>query len=306
MEVSKLCFGTLTMGPLQANKSHEEGGELLLHGFRNGINFLDTADLYDNYFHIRHALKNWQRDKVVIATKSYAYSKQTAKETLDRALNEMDTDYIDIFLLHEQESEHTLRGHYEALEYLMEMKKKCYVRALGISTHTVRAVEASLGMDEIEIIHPIVNKMGLGIQDGSVEDMLRALEKAHREGKGIYGMKPLGGGNLLGDFSSCFEFVLGLSCLDSIAVGMQSKEEIDMNVRIFNEQPIDQGLIENIKKKERRLIIDEWCEKCGKCIERCGHKALKIKEDRVVVDHDKCVLCGYCSKECPLFCIKVI
>ncbi len=45
------------------------------------------------------------------------YTEDMAKESLDLALRELDTDYIDIFLLHEQESIHTLRGHYEAIEY---------------------------------------------------------------------------------------------------------------------------------------------------------------------------------------------
>ena len=54
-----------------------------------------------------------------------------------------------------------------------------------------------LSCDEIEIIHPIVNKEGIGIQDGNIEDMLTAIEKAYNKGKGIYGMKPLGGGHLI-------------------------------------------------------------------------------------------------------------
>lgn len=46
-----------------------------------------------------------------IFTKSYAYDSKTAEDSLAKALKELNTDYIDGFLLHEQESEHTLRGH---------------------------------------------------------------------------------------------------------------------------------------------------------------------------------------------------
>ena len=304
--VSKLCFGSLTMGPLQTNKTPEEGGKLLLHGFERGINFIDTAELYETYAHINNALKSWDRDDIVIASKSYSYSKKTAEESLSKALKEMNIDYIDIFMLHEQESEHTLRGHYEALEYFFKMKEKGYIKAIGVSTHTVAAVKASLNIKEIEVLHPIVNIAGLGIQDGTIDEMLDALDQAHKQGKGIYGMKPLGGGNLLKNFDQCFDFVLGLSCLHSIAVGMQTIEEIDGNVAVFQGEKIEEELLKRIQSKKRSLKIDFWCERCGKCITSCSHGALKIQDDMLVVDQQKCVLCGYCSKSCPNFCIKVI
>ena len=58
LNVSRLCFGTLTMSPLQQNMSPREGARLLIHAYERGIRFLDTADLYDNYPHIREALKS--------------------------------------------------------------------------------------------------------------------------------------------------------------------------------------------------------------------------------------------------------
>ncbi|HZK58030.1 MAG TPA: aldo/keto reductase [Clostridia bacterium] len=306
IEVSRLCFGSLTISPLQTNQSYEDGGDLLLYGFENEINFVDTAELYETYKHIGHALKCYDRDKIVIATKSYAYSRETAENSLKKALKEMNTDYVDIFLLHEQESEHTIRGHYEAIEYFLKMKEKGYIRGVGLSTHTVAAVKGALKYREIEIIHPIVNINGLGIQDGTIEDMLSVLNDAHNSGKGIYGMKPLGGGNLLKNFQQCFDFVLGLPILDSIATGMQSREEIDVNISIFEGREINKPSLDKIKAKNRKLLISEWCEGCGICTKHCGQNALQIVNNRAVVDHDKCVLCGYCSKYCPNFCIKVI
>lgn len=86
------------------------GGRLLTYALEQGINFFDTAELYENYAHIREALKDWQ-GQTIIATKSYAYAAVTAAASLERARRELNRDYIDIILLHEQESEHTLRGH---------------------------------------------------------------------------------------------------------------------------------------------------------------------------------------------------
>ena len=304
--VSKLCFGSLTMGPLQKDLSHQEGGRLLIHGFESGINFVDTAELYETYGHIKCALEVIKRDDFVIATKSYAYSRDTAEESLHKALKEMKTDRVDIFLLHEQESQHTIKGHYEALEYFIKKKEEGYIKAVGISTHRISAVEASLSMKEIEVLHPIVNIAGLGIQDGNIDEMLALLEKAYEQGKGIYGMKPLGGGNLLRSFKECFEFVLNIPFIHSVAVGMQSINEIDSNIAIakgeYNWEAFDKGN----RLENKRLNIADWCETCGSCVKECSHKALTIVQDKLVIDHDKCVLCGYCSKYCPQFCIKVV
>ncbi len=306
LEVSRLCFGGLTIGPLQANLELNEGAKILEYAFERGVNFIDTAQLYDTYKYIKKVLENTSKNDIIIATKSYAYSESTAEESLSKALKEIGRDYIDIFLLHEQESEHTLRGHYEALKYFIKMKEKGFIRAVGISTHNIAAVNAALEYDEIEVIHPLVNKQGLGIGDGTIGEMLGAINKAKNKGIGIYGMKSLGGGNLLKSIDEAFEFVLGLDELDSIAVGMQSIEEVTANICRFNGDPIPHDINKMLSLKERNLHIDSWCKRCGECIKGCKSKALSIGEDQLIVDKSRCVLCGYCSYYCPEFCIKVV
>ena len=59
LKVSRLCFGTLTMSPLQRNLPPEEGARLLVHAYEMGVRFLDTADLYGTYPHIKLALKDY-------------------------------------------------------------------------------------------------------------------------------------------------------------------------------------------------------------------------------------------------------
>ncbi|SHJ49802.1 aldo/keto reductase [Paramaledivibacter caminithermalis] len=306
MKVSKLCFGALTIGPLQANLPIKDGARVIEEALDRGVNFIDTAELYKTYGHIKEALKSKNSKDIIIATKSYSYSRRTAEESLKKALKELGRDYIDIFLLHEQENEYTLKGHYEALEYFIKMKEKGFIRAVGISTHTVAAVKAAAKMEEIEIIHPLINKNGLGIMDGTVDDMIKAIKTAKENNKGIYGMKPLGGGNLLNSIDDCFDFVLNLPFLDSIAVGMQRLEEVIANVNRFDGKSIPKDILKKLSKKNRKLHIDFWCKRCGKCVEACKSKALSIQNDKLVVDTEKCVLCGYCSSYCPEFCIKVV
>ncbi len=306
IKVSRLCFGGLTVGPLQANLSPEAGAEIIAEAFLQGVNFIDTAELYGTYPHIKKALALYKDSPIVVATKSYAYDEETAKRSVDLALTAMDLNQIDIFLLHEQESEYTLRGHDAALKYYLKMKEQGIIKAVGISTHTVKAVKAAAKMAEIDVIHPIINKAGLGIQDGSVDDMVKALDIAKAHGKGIYGMKPLGGGNLIHSASACFEFVLDLPTLDSIAVGMQTKAEVLANIMVFNGQVVPSEIQSKISTHKRKLHIDFWCEKCSKCVVHCQHDALTLVEDHIAVNQDQCVLCGYCSSYCPNFCIKIV
>ena len=305
IQVSKICFGSLTMGPLQRNLSAFEGASLIEYAYERGVNFIDTAELYDTYAHIREALKRIPRDKLIIASKCYAFSEETAKVSFEKALKELDTDYIDVFMLHEQVSDHTIRGHYEAIEYFLKMKQQNKIKAIGISTHYISGVLAAMKYPEIQIVHPITNVNGLGIQDGSRSDMEIALKAYKAIGGGVFGMKPLGGGNLLSSLDACFDYILEQDYIDSIAFGMQSFEEIDYNIKRVNGEEISSELAQKVSKNDKKLQIADWCIGCGACVKKCDHKALSINNSLVVVDRNRCVLCGYCASVCPEFCIKV-
>lgn len=292
------------MGPLQAGLSPLNGADIILKAVELGVNFIDTAELYGTYAHIREALKKTNKN-IIIATKSYAYSAQSARESLEKARKEMDIDVIDVFLLHEQETRLTLKGHREALEYYISMKEKGIIKAVGVSTHNIEVVEACADMPEIDVIHPIVNKYGIGIGDGIVEDMLNAIKKAYSRGKGIYSMKPLGGGNLIKDYEESMNFVLNIPYIHSIALGMQSIEEVIMNVCVFENKAVPEEVRVYLKGRKRLLHIDWWCEGCGKCVERCRQGAIALIGKKAKVTEEKCVLCSYCASVCPVFAIKV-
>lgn len=304
IQVSPICFGSLTMTSMQKNLTIREGAELLAYGFERGINFVDTAQYYENYAYIREALRTIPRDRYVITTKSYAYDIHTARAALDEALQSLHTDYIDLFLLHEQESIHTLRGHAEALDYFVEQKNKGVIRAIGLSTHRISGVEAALTKDTIEVIHPIFNEKGIGIQDGSVAEMESLLRVAHKRGKGIYAMKALGGGHLIPTYAQSLSFVLEKPFFHSVAIGMQSKAEIDCNIALALGAR-DEMLEESLRRQTRRLLVADHCIGCGACEKTCRQDAIHVI-DGMATPNERCILCGYCAISCPEFCIKVI
>lgn len=302
--VSRMCFGALTIGPLQANQPVKEGATVIQAALERGVNFIDTAELYGTYDHIREAIKG-SANRPVVATKSYAYTADGAAESVEKARKGLDTDVLDIFLLHEQESRLTLQGHCEALDFYLNEREKGRIRAVGVSTHHIEVVRAICDMPEIDVVHPLMNISGLGIGDGTIEEMTNAVKGAWECGKGVYSMKSLGGGNLLNSYEASMDFVLRLPYVHSIAVGMQSVDEVEMNICRFEGGHIPDKLKASIAARGKRLHIDYWCEGCGKCLERCGQVALSMVDGKVTVDKGRCVLCGYCGSVCPQFAIKI-
>ena len=304
MKYPPMCIGSLTVGPLQCNLSHEEGSDIIAHAFERGIGFVDTAQLYNTYEYIRLAIKK-SGVNPVISTKSYAYDRLSAEKAFEEARKGLDRDYIDIFMLHEQESRLTLRGHREALEFYIEKKQQGLIRAVGVSTHNICVVEAAADMAEIDVIHPIFNFKGTGINDGSAQDMEIAVERAFSNGKGIFTMKPLGGGSLINEYNVSIQYVLEKNYIHSVAIGMSSRAEVDMNIAVFEGKEPDKETKNMVSLQNRQLHIESWCENCGACIERCRQDALSAGNIKPVIDKEKCVVCGYCCSVCPVFALKI-
>ena len=301
LTVTKLCFGTLTMSPLQRSMTPEEGASLLLYAYDRGIRFLDTADLYETYPHIRLALKS--APDYVVSTKAYCYDRAGAQAALERAFRGIGRDYVDLFMLHEQESLYTLRGHEEALAFLEEQRARGHIGAVGVSTHYAGCVRACARFPAVKVVHPILNLGGVGIRDGSRQDMEEAVAHARSFGIGIFAMKPLGGGHLIASNREAMEYALTSPLIDSVAVGMQSEAEIDANVAIANG---DAAPMEPLRHRRREMMVHDYCEGCGRCAARCHQRAVTIVGGRARIDPEKCVFCGYCAQVCPQFCIKVV
>ena len=301
---SRLLFGTLTMGPGQRDLPPERGGELICYAAEKGIDFLDTAEYYHTYPHVKEALK--VKPNLVVCTKSYAYDRDGAKRSVELAQEGIGREYIDIFLMHEQESEMTMRGHREAFDYYRDMRAAGVIGAIGVSTHYVNAARYAVRYPDLDILFPIINSRGLGIVDGTREEMEQAIFAAHSAGIGVLAMKALGGGHMIEQREEAFRYIRALPGIDAVAVGMQSEAEIDYNAALFSgESPSAESAWESAGVN-RRLIVQDWCEGCGRCATRCGQHAIEVVDGRAQVDEALCVRCGYCAAVCPQFCLKVI
>lgn len=305
IEVSPLCFGVLPMGPLQKNLSPQEGGKLIRQALEEGVNFLDTAVLYQTYPHIKEGIGGYSGD-VVIASKSEATTYEDMEKDVLQALAALGRDYIDIFHLHAarvKPSVFTERA--GALECLKDLKKQGLIRGVGMATHCVDVVEASTEREDIDVIFPLINQLGTGVLGGTKEEMARAITKAEEAGKGVYVMKALAGGNLIDRLPEAIAYVREIPGVSAVAIGMVDEKELALNLKIFNGEEFDWALgLE--AKKSKKLWVSFFCTGCGTCIQACPNEALSLVSNKAVVDHEICLLCGYCSPACPEFALRMV
>jgi predicted aldo/keto reductase-like oxidoreductase len=304
LRVSPLCFGTLILGPLHKNYPQTVAAELMCQACDLGVNFFDTAEIYGTYRLLQPVIRRYP--EVIIAGKSYAVTGEEMRRSLELARKEINRDYVDIFCLHEVENAAALRGHRGALDFLGEAKAKGIIKAVGISSHTIAGVRAGATEPAIDVIHPLINHKGIGIKDGTVEEMVAALQTAGEFGKGIYAMKVLAGGHLAGEARLAIRFIQDLHCVDSIAIGMQSLQEIRFNLSVINGEPVSTELEAEVAGIGRSLSIASWCQACGRCITACEFGALSLARGKLRVEPEKCVRCGYCARVCPEFCLKIV
>lgn len=306
IEIFPLVYGTLPMGPLQANLTPAEGGRLIRHALERGVNILDTATLYGSYPHIRAALNGWQQP-VTVVTKTHAADAATARDHVELGLKELRVERLDVVHIHAARIADPFVDRAAVLEELLRQQQAGKIAHIGLSSHYIAAFRQALDHPEIEIIHPLINKTGMGILDGDSAGMAAVIAESAAAGKGVYAMKALAGGNLIAEARAAFGYVLGLAGVHGVAVGMLSEAEIDANIVLFEQGLADEAVWQQLESRRRRLqIMSNFCKGCGRCVEICGSAALTMVDGKPVVDEASCILCGYCAEGCPEFIIRVV
>lgn len=140
LRVSQVSFGCMSLGNDQA-----ENDRLLHHALDRGINFFDTADLYQkglNEVTVGSAFKD-KRSQVVIATKvgnqwrpdgsgwDWNPGKDYILQAAEASLKRLQTDYIDLYQLHGGTISDPIDETIEAFELLVQQGK---IRYYGISS----------------------------------------------------------------------------------------------------------------------------------------------------------------------------
>lgn len=304
LEVTELCFGALPLGPLQKNLSVAEGAAVIARALRGGVNFIDTAQVYRTYPHIREAIR-MTGIKPLVASKSAAADYGGMEAAIREALTELELDRIDLFHLHAARvGPEVLTERAGALRCLLDYRERGVVGAVGISTHDVRIVRLAAERAEIEVIFPIFNREGRGLINGTREEMAEAIRRNYDAGKGVYLMKIFGGGTLLDEFQACLDYARETVPYHAIAVGMVSPDEVDYDLACFagTSPP---AAAPSIQAKQV-LVSEILCRGCGICLNACHSSAMSLAGEKARIDPGICLRCGYCIPACPQFAIRVV
>jgi 1-deoxyxylulose-5-phosphate synthase len=236
IRVSRLCIGTGTNGWNGESNQTRLGFDrlvgLLCYAYDRGITFWDLADQYGTHPHAAAALRRIGRENVVFTTKTVSRTPAEIHQDLDRFRRELDTDTLDIVLLHCLTDPEWVGKLGSVMDALSKAKERGILRAVGVSCHNFGAFQAAADCDWVEVVLARVNYAGV-IMDASPEEVIPVLEKMHRRGKGVYGMKVMGCGQLAHDPARAIQFALNLSCLDAIVLGMEDEGQVDQNLELL-------------------------------------------------------------------------
>ena len=181
------------------------------------------------------------------------------------------------------------------------------IKAIGVATHSVRSVRRAALDPDVDIIFPLINKIGRGIIHGTHEEMEQAIELCFENNKGVYFMKVFAGGYLLNQYDAAVKYCQNLAKGRApLIMGMVSKEEVDMNIAYIKGENVDDYLKKLAESSTKHFIVVQGlCSACQKCVSICHSDAI-VMNDKAVIDKDKCVACGYCVGACPEFAIRMI
>jgi len=236
IQTSLLAMGTGTVG--SGHHSHQTAlgvdglSKLLLNGYDNGLRFFDSADSYGSHPHVAEALKHVDRGKVTVLSKSWAREPNEMRADLERFRRELNTEYIDVFLMHcLTEADWTTR-YRPVMDVLEEAKHKGIIRAHGCSCHSIEALRAAAKSPWVDVDLVRINPIGSHM-DADPETVVSVLREMKSAGKGIIGMKILGQGDLRSRQDEALRYALGLNLLDAFTIGAESiAEQTDLLRRI--------------------------------------------------------------------------
>ncbi len=247
IKASRLAQGTGWNGSGRSS-AHTRLGEkafteLIRHGLERGIAFMDCADLYGSHPYLRTALNGVPREKYILLSKIWPRTEYWnlasggAQKEVDRFRRELNSDVLDICLIHCMTNSNWPDEYKQVRDELSELKTKGAVRAVGVSCHDLGALKAACTHPWTDVILARINNVGKdAAMDGSVDEVAPILKQARADGKVVLGMKIFGAGKLTSpeQKDASLKYVWGNGLVDAVTIGMLSPQEIDDTIERMN------------------------------------------------------------------------
>ena len=249
-----------------------------------GITYFDTARGYqggNNERMVGAALKS-KRNSLTLSSKSASPTKEQALADLDKSLQEIGTDHLDIWYLHaKSKPEHLTDGLLEAQNIAKSQGK---IRFAGVSTHAGQPelLPAVIAKKHFDVVLTSYNFT----MDPGMDPLIQQVRQA---GIGIVAMKVMAGGfrrikdndpnygvfKRDGAMLSMLKWVLRNKNVDTTIPSITDLDQLDQNLKAMSE-PFASG-DEKLLKARLEMLTPLYCRMCGACEGKCS-KGLPVAD----------------------------
>ncbi|MBN3562415.1 aldo/keto reductase [Aliamphritea spongicola] len=245
LDISPVGLGTVKIGRDQGVKypngftipDDRQVTDLLALCRDLGINLIDTAPAYGTSETRLGPLLRGQRDHWVICSKAgeefdnttgesaYIFTPEHIRSSVERSLRRLETDYIDILLIHSDGNDMQIINEFGALDVLNDLKAEGKIRAGGMSGKTVEGGIETLKRSDCAMVTYNLNQ----------PDEAPVLDYAHQHHKGILIKKALASGHLClnegeDPVQASFNFIFRHPGVHSAIVGTINPDHLQKNV----------------------------------------------------------------------------
>lgn len=304
--VNKNGFGAL---PIQ--RIDMDSAVRLIHmALDGGVDFFDTARAYsDSEEKLGKAFEGIDRSRYYIATKTAAKTGEQLRAELATSLNNLKTDYVDIYQLHCAPKcfrPEDADGVYAAAQ---EAKKEGKIKHIGITAHLLNVAQEAVESGLYETLQfPFAYISG--------EKEIALVKKCAEAGMGFLGMKGLAGG-LLTNSRLCYWFACQYESVLPLW-GVQRESELAEFLSYQDNPPVMDDEMKAVYEKDLAELSGDFCRGCGYCmpcpkgiqINNCARISQLLRRSPSanwlseewqanMAKIKECIHCNQCASKCP-------
>ncbi|ACV21693.1 aldo/keto reductase [Slackia heliotrinireducens] len=303
--VPQNAFGAL---PIQ-RVTTDEAVALLRRAYEGGMRYFDTARAYTDSEVKMGIAFSGMREKVIIATKTTATTAEGVRQDLQTSLANLQTDYIDLYQLHNVAQCYAPGDGTGVYEYLLEAKEQGLIRHIGVTAHKIEVAFECVRSGLYETM-----QFPFSYLTGKRElELLHACEEADM---GFIVMKGMAGG-LITRSDAAMAFMAQHPAALPIW-GIQRESELDEWLSYMDETPEMTPEIAAYIEGERAELVGDFCRGCGYClpcpvdirINDCARMSLMVRRSpsagwltpewqQEMAKIEDCLHCGQCASRCP-------
>jgi 1-deoxyxylulose-5-phosphate synthase len=246
IKLSRLGFGTGSdNGYIQTADGKDAFVNLIHYAYDRGITYIDTAQAYHTFDWIADATRGLPRERLFIQSKVDGRPEDVLA-VIDHHRKTFDTDYVDSLLVHCMTRGDWTDAWKRVMDGFNEAQQRKWIRAKGVSCHSLPALRAAVASDWTEVHLVRVNPQGVytdgqtgywGTQHHDIAPVIEQIKLMRAKGRGVIGMKICGGGTFTtsaADRKTSIRFAMSHPEIDAVVIGFKNRAEIDEAIERIN------------------------------------------------------------------------